>query len=113
MQTAAVGTGAEEGADQTEGFEEGGDAGDRQGVVVGMEGAGAIDVEEAVPGKGAEANAVEVAALLDEAIAEGMAGFGLPVGGVTGVRMTGVNVVEAVGEKSEERIFRLLNGLKG
>jgi hypothetical protein len=47
----------------------------------------------------AEANAVEVAALLDEAIGEGVAGLGEPVGCVAGVSVGGVDVVEAMGEE--------------
>jgi hypothetical protein len=69
------------------------------GVLIGMVATVEVKVEEGILGLSAEANAVEVAALLDEAIAEGVTGLGEPVGGVTGVGVVGVDIVEAMGEE--------------
>jgi hypothetical protein len=99
VQTAAVGTGAVEGGNESEGFQSGEDAPDRVGVLVGVVATVEVEVEEGVLGLSAEANAVEVAALLDEAIGEGVAGFGEPVGGVAGVGVVGVDIVETMGEE--------------
>jgi hypothetical protein len=69
------------------------------GVLVGVVATIEVEVEEGVLGLSAEANAVEVAALLDEAIGKGMAGFGEPVGGIAGVGVVSVYVVESMGEE--------------
>jgi hypothetical protein len=69
------------------------------GVLVGVVATVEVEVKESVLGLSAEANAVEVAALLDEAIGEGVTGFGEPVGGVAGVGVVSVDVVEAMREE--------------
>jgi hypothetical protein len=69
------------------------------GVLIGVVATIEVEVEEGILGLSAEANAVEVAALLDEAIGEGVAGFGEPVGGIAGVGVMSIDVVEAMGEE--------------
>jgi hypothetical protein len=69
------------------------------GVLVGVVATVEVEVEEGVLGLSAEANAVEEAALLDEAIGEGVAGLGEPVGGIARVSMVSVDVVEAMGKE--------------
>lgn len=68
-----------------------------------------INVEEGVSGLRARADAEEERALNDEPVSEGMAGLGLPVRFIAGVRMGGVEVIEAVGPEAEELVEGFLD----
>ena len=93
-------------------FEGGGDAGDRLRVVVGVVEAACVDVEEAVAGFGGEANAVEVSALLNQAIAQGVSAFGFPLDDSSGIGVFGPNVVKPMGKEGKELVIPLTNVLK-
>jgi hypothetical protein len=59
----------------------------------------------------AEANAIEVAALLDEAIGEGVTRLGEPVWGIARVGVGCVDIVEAMGKEGEKCVIPFLNVL--
>jgi hypothetical protein len=67
-----------------------------------MVGTAFINVEHGVVGLTAEADAIEEAALLNQAIAQGIAGFSLPVGFSAWFWMVGPDVVIAMGKQLEK-----------
>jgi len=72
-----------------------------------MKGAIDINIEQKVLSLGAEAHAVEIGALLDDAIAQWIASFGLPFNLGVRYRVRCPNKVIAMGEEGEKRIIVL------
>lgn len=98
VEVSSIAMGAREGevGEDAEGFEGFADALDSEGVAAVVVGTACVDVEEDVGSLGARTDAVEVSALNDDAVGEGVAGLGLPVGFLAGVGVGGVDVVVAV-----------------
>lgn len=65
-------------------------------ISFGMVGATEVNIEQGISGFATKANAVEVRALGDEAVGEGVAAFALPLGPLARCRVGSVDVVIAM-----------------
>lgn len=68
-----------------------------------------VDVEQAVVGLRAKANAEQVAALGNDAVGEGMAGLGAPIGLVARLGTGRKDVIKSMGKQGEEAGVPLLH----
>ena len=112
MQATAIGTGAGDSSDESQGFKRDEDTGDGKAISLRMIDAACIDVEDAVVSFFAKAYPEEVRALVQDAIAQRMTAFGFPIRCLPRFWMFGIDIVVAMWEECEKFIFPLLDGLK-